>query len=355
MVERAPKIERWCKYFVNIIGSEILMHRIHHTLLKSGLIGVASVSLLALAASGASAEWKPTKQLEIVTHVKTSSSTYRFGKAVATALENLLPKGAKVISIRGARGDRARRHIRVKNANNAHMMQVITPSQVNNPILAKQETRPWMFSTVAMMVVTPNLMTVNANSSYKTMKDIMTKACANPGKVLQGGGDFGNVASLNAILLQRKYNCKITYTPFESQGITELLGGHVDYVMENPGQLLNFVRAGKFRIVAASENLAEFPNVPNYEQAGYGFPVLKQYRGLWMGKEVDPEAVKFWISMVDKIQAEPSYRKYIKNNNLTELQLEGGDVAAMLKQDHENYLKLGTELNLIGKKKKKKK
>ena len=324
-------------------------------LIKPGFVGAAAFSLIAFAAGNVTAAWEPTKQLEIVTHVKTSSSTYRFGKAVATALQNLLPKGAKVISIRGARGDRARRHIRVKNANNAHMMQVITPSQVNNPILAKQETRPWMFSTIAMMVVTPNLMTVNVDKPYKTMKDIMTKACANPGKVIQGGGDFGNVASLNAILLQRKYNCKITYTPFESQGVTEVLGGHVDYVMENPAQLLNFVRAGKLRIVAASESLAEFPNVPTYEKAGYGFPVLKQYRGLWMGKEVDPEAVKFWISMVDKIQAEPSYRKYIKSNNLTELQLQGNEVAAMLKQDHKNYLKLGTELNLIGKKKKKKK
>jgi putative tricarboxylic transport membrane protein len=331
------------------------MYKNFSNLTKTGLMGVASVSLLALAVSDANADWKPTKKLEIVTHVKTSSSTYRFGKAVATALEKLLPTGAKVISIRGARGDRARRHLRVKNANNAHMMQVITPSQVNNPILAKQETRPWMFTPIAMMVVTPNLMTVNVNSPYKTMKDIMTKACANPGKVVQGGGDFGNVASLNAILLQRKFGCKITYTPFESQGITELLGGHVDYVMENPGQLLTFVRAGKMRIVAASEILGGFPKVPTYEKAGYAFPVLKQYRGLWMGKNVNPEAVKFWTSMIDKIQAEPSYRKYIESNSLSELQLEGDDVAKMLKQDHENYLKLGTELNLIGKKKKKKK
>jgi hypothetical protein len=59
--------------------------------------------------------------------------------------------------------------------------------------------------------------------------------------------------------------------------------------------------------------------------------------------------------MVDKIQAEPSYRKYIEKNNLTELQLEGKAVADMLKQDHKNYLKLDTDLNLIGKKKKKKK
>jgi len=323
--------------------------------MKSGLIAVASLSLFAFAAGDAEAEWKPTKQLEIVTHVKITSSTYRFGKAVATALEKILPKGAKVISIRGARGDRARRYVRIKNASNPHVIQVITPSQVNNPILAKQETRPWMFTPLALMVVTPNLMTVNVKSPYMKMKDIMDKACANPGKVVHGGGDFGNVASLNAILLQRKYGCKITYTPFESQGITEILGGHVDYVMENPAQLLEFVRAGRLRIIAASEKLGEYPEVPTYTEAGYDFPVLKQYRGLWMGKDVNPEAVKFWLGLIEKIQKAPSYRKYITKNNLTELHLKGDEVAKALKQDYENYLKLDTELNLIGKKKKKKK
>jgi len=311
------------------------------------MCGIAATAIGTAVVTPAAAEWKPTEELQIITHVKTTSSTYLFAQAFATALKEVVPTGAKVISIRGARGDRARREVYVKNADNPHMMQVITPSQVNNPILAKQETRPWMFSPIGIMVVTPNIMAVNANTSYKSMKDLMVKACETPGKVVQGGGDFGNVASLNAILLQQKIGCEITYTPFESNGIVEVLGGHVDYVMENPAQLLKFVRAGKLRILAASESLKEFPDVPTYEEAGYGFPVLKQYRGLWMGGKVDPEAVKYWINMVDKVVAQPSFQKYIEENNLTPVDVKGDELAALLKQDFNNYLKLNTDLNLI--------
>lgn len=320
-------------------------------LVELSLYSVVTLSLVIFAADDARADWKPTKQLVIITHVKTTSSTYRFAKAFADALENVIPTGVKVQSVRGARGDRARREIRVKNADNPYMMQVITPSQVNNPILAEQETRPWMFTPIALVVVSPNLFAVNADSPYRSMKDVMDKACANPGKVIHGGGDFGNVASLNSILLQRKIGCKITYTPFQSQGITELLGGHIDFVTENPAQLLQYVEAGKMRILAASEKLDQYPDVPTYEEAGYGFPVLKQYRGLWMGKDVDPEAVKYWTGIVDKVVSQPSFQKYVKTNNLTRLDVKGAAVAEVLKQDYDNYLKLDRELNLIGKKK----
>ncbi|MGA0393119.1 MAG: tripartite tricarboxylate transporter substrate-binding protein [Rhodospirillales bacterium] len=323
------------------------------TTFKYGVLGVASMAILASAA--AEAAWKPSKQLEILTHVRTTSSTYRFAKAVEKAAKPMLKKGVKVLSIRGARGDRARRHLSIKNKANNHMMQVITPSQVNNPILAKQKTRPWHFTPLALMVVSPNLMTVNANSPYKTMKDVMDKACANPGKVIHGGGDFGNVASLNSILLQRKIKCKWTYTPFDDQGILKLLGGHIDFVMENPGQLLQFVRAGKMRIIAASEKLGEFPKVPTYQEAGYGFPVLKQYRGLWMGKDVSKAAVKYWMGIIEKVRKDSSFKKYVKKNNLTPVFIKRNELAKMLKTEFDNYLALGTELNLIGKKKKKKK
>ena len=322
-------------------------------LVQLGLYSVAALSLVTIALDDARADWTPTKELVIITHVKSTSSTYLFARAYADALAKVVPTGAKVESVRGARGDRARREIRIKNADNPYMMQVITPSQVNNPILAEQKSRPWMFTPIALIVVSPNLFAVNAESPYRTMKDVMDKACANPGKVIHGGGDFGNVASLNSILLQRKIGCKITYTPFQSQGITELLGGHIDFVTENPAQLLQYVEAGKVRILAASEKLGQYPNVPTYEQAGYGFPVLKQYRGLWMGKDVDPEAVKYWISIVDKVVSQPSFQEYVKKNNLTQLDVKGKAVGDVLKQDYENYLKLDTELNLIGKKKKK--
>lgn len=325
---------------------------------KTSLMGFAGLALLGGAMNSAHA-WEPTKKLEIVTHVATGSSTYAFAKAVEKAIKKYLKHGVKVRSIRGARGDRARRHLRLKNAGNNHMMQVITPSQVNNPILGKQETRPWHFEPLAVMVVTPLLFTVNAKESrfgkgpYKSMKEVFSHAKKMPSKLIHGGNSMGTVASLVHIMIERELGLKMTFTPFQSVGITELLGNHIDFIMQNPAQVNSLVKAGRFKIIGASEKLGSYPNVKTYAEQGFKFKVLKQYRGLWMPKGVSKEAVKYWMSVLNKVRKDKDFVGYVTKNNLTPLWTTRGDLAKMLKGEFDAYWKLDHELNLIGKKIKK--
>ncbi|MBO42258.1 MAG: hypothetical protein CMM28_00895 [Rhodospirillaceae bacterium] len=324
---------------------------------KSIAYGAVSLAAFAIASAPAHAAWKPSKEVELIAHVKTSSSTYAFASAVLAAIkaENLMPKGVSLRSVRGSRGGKARAYVGVKNKGNPHMMQALTPSQINNPILAKSKVDYKLFRGVAMMVVTPLNIAVNAKSSYKTMKDIVDDAKKRPGKVIHGGGAFGNVASLVGELWSREAGFKHVYAAFEKQGMLELLGGHVAFGMHNPAQIDKFVKAGKLRIVAASEKLGSYPNIPTFKEAGYNFTVLKQYRGWWMSKDVSDDAVKYYIGVMDKVRKSDSFKKYEKKFNMTSTWVTGKDLDAMLANEYKNYFKLDTELDLIGKKKKKKK
>ncbi|MGY8992135.1 MAG: tripartite tricarboxylate transporter substrate-binding protein [Rhodospirillales bacterium] len=328
------------------------------TTAKFGLVGFAGLALMGGTMNVAQA-WEPSKKLEIVTHVATGSSTYAFAKAVEKSIKKQLKHGVKVKSIRGARGDRARRHLRIKNKGNNHMMQVITPSQVNNPILGKQETRPWHFEPLAVMVVTPLLFTVNAKESrfgkgpYKSMKEVFAHAKKMPSKLIHGGNSMGTVASLVHIMIERELGLKMTFTPFQSVGITELLGNHIDFIMQNPAQVNSLVKAGRFKIIGASEKLGGYPNVKTYAEQGFKFTVLKQYRGLWMPKGVSKEAVKYWMGVLQKVRKDKDFLGYVTKNNLTPVWTPRAKLAKMLKNEFDAYWKLDHELNLIGKKIKK--
>lgn len=324
---------------------------------KSIAYSAVGLAAFAIAAAPAQAAWKPSKEVELIAHVKTSSSTYAFASAVLAALkaENLMPKGVSLRSVRGARGGKARAFVGVKNKGNPHMMQALTPSQINNPILSKSKVDYKLFRGVAMMVVTPLNITVPANSPYKTMKDIVADAKKRPGKVIHGGGAFGNVASLVGELWSREAGFKETYVAYEKQGILELLGGHVAYGMHNPAQIAKYVKAGKLRIIAASEKLGSYPNVPTFKESGYNFPILKQYRGWWLSKDVSDDAVNYYIGIMDKVRKSDSFRKYEKKYNMTSTWVTGKDLDKMLAEEYKNYYKLDTELDLIGKKKTKKK
>jgi len=318
---------------------------------------LAGIGALGISAGSALADWKPTKEVELIAHVKTSSSTYAFAAAVLNELKSqkLLPKGVKLRTVRGARGGKARKYVGITNKGNPHVMQALTPSQINNPILAKSDVNYKLFRAVGLMVISPLTIAVPKDSPYKSMKDVIADIKARPGKVIHGGGAFGNVASLVGELWAREAGVKMPYAAFEKQGMLELLGGHVAFGMHNPAQINKYVKAGKVRLIAASEKLASYPDVPTFRESGYNFPILKQYRGWWMPKDVSDDVVNFYVGVMDKVRKGEGFKKYVAKNNLKATWIPGKQLDAMLEKEYQSYMKLDTELDLIGKKKKKKK
>ena len=137
---------------------------------------VVLVSAFLISFTQFASAWTPSKEVEIVAHAKETSSTVAFARAVIKVIEEekLLPNGVKLTIIRGARGGKARNYVLNKNKD-PHVMQVLTPSQINNVILTGQEVGYQNAKGIAAMVVSPLLLTVNADSEYKSLNDIIKK------------------------------------------------------------------------------------------------------------------------------------------------------------------------------------
>lgn len=293
--------------------------------------------------------WEPTQEVEMVIHAGPTSSTNFFVREVARHLDKMLPHGAKAVNMTGAAGDRARRYILGKKGD-PHVMMGLTPSQVNNPILHGADYSVDDFTPLAVMVVSPMMLCVNANSPYKTLDDLIEAARKNPGKIVQGGGDVGETDSLHHVLLSEKAGVKMTFTPFESKGVVELLGNHIDFVMINPAQANPYIKSGDFRVLAATQKMPSMPDVPTFKEAGYDIQILRQYRGLWMPPAVPTEARDYYIEKLKQVNENPEFKQFVAKNNLVPTFIAGDDLAKMLKSEEEAYRKLDTDLGLIKKK-----
>jgi len=311
----------------------------------------ALFAILAVAASGGkeASAFEPTKQIELISHATETSSTYQVGMAIVRAIDELklLPHGAKVIVVRGAGGNKARQYVAKDHADDPNVMQILTPSQINNPILSQSEVNRSSFRGVAIVADEPLLLVVNAQSPYNSIKDIVEAARANPGKVLQGGGDFGQVSSLVGKMFADSQGVKITYTPFDDEGVLQLAGGHVDFLLENPSQIRKFVDAGRMRILGAPNKLSFAPDVPTFEEAGFKFQTLRQYRGIWMAKDTPDDVVAFYREMLRKVVEAPSYKAFLEANSLEPVWMEGKEMEDLMDSDAALYRKLDEELNLI--------
>jgi tripartite-type tricarboxylate transporter receptor subunit TctC len=123
------------------------------------------------------------------------------------------------------------------------------------------------FATVGNIVTVPNLMVVSANSSIKSIKDLVAHAKQNPGQVNFGSAGVGSSGHITGELLNLLSGIRMVHIPFKGSGpaLVGLISGQIEVMFENLPSALTQVRGGKLRGIAVlspkrSPGAPEFPS-----------------------------------------------------------------------------------------------
>jgi tripartite-type tricarboxylate transporter receptor subunit TctC len=116
---------------------------------------------------------------------------------------------------------------------------------------------------------------VRTDSPFKTLKDAVEAARANPGKVT-----YGTMSPSIAIALkfvEIKDNIKFTYIPYQSgaESSAALVGGHVNLSIGSAPDVMKFIEAKEMRALAAvtEDRWSMLPNVPTMQELGYDIDI----------------------------------------------------------------------------------
>lgn len=145
----------------------------------------------------------------------------------------------------------------------------------------------------------PNVLLVHPSLPFKTLKELVDYAKANPGK-LDYGYTHASSGHMAMELFKQTAGIFLTGIPYRGGGpmMTDMLGGTIKIMFINQDVALQHVKAGKLRPLAVSsiQRNALYPDVPSISESGYkGFESLS-----WSGLSVQkgtPQAV------VDKLEA----------------------------------------------------
>jgi tripartite-type tricarboxylate transporter receptor subunit TctC len=145
----------------------------------------------------------------------------------------------------------------------------------------------------------PNVLVVHPSVPFKTLKELVDYAKANPGKLDYG---FTPAASGHMAMEQFKQTAGIFMlgVPYRGGGpmMTDILGGTIKLMFINQDVALQHVKAGKLRPLAVSSAQRNplYPDVPTIAESGYkGFEALS-----WSGMSVPKGTPK---PIVDKLEA----------------------------------------------------
>jgi tripartite-type tricarboxylate transporter receptor subunit TctC len=137
------------------------------------------------------------------------------------------------------------------------------------------------FDPIAYTVYIPAGVVVRAESPWKTFKEFIDHAKANPGKVQMANSGHAAMYHIGIVGIEMAMGVKFTHVPFKGTGpcITALMGGHVDGSLNEISTLLPYVESKKFRILAvcSPSRSPAVPDAPTFKEFGFDLDVGTWY------------------------------------------------------------------------------
>jgi tripartite-type tricarboxylate transporter receptor subunit TctC len=129
------------------------------------------------------------------------------------------------------------------------------------------------FDPICLLVDTPAVFTVNSDSPYKTLSELLDAARAKPGTVSMGSVGPGSTFQFGFLNFTRAANVDMTFVPFAGSGpaVTALLGNHITSAFSGIAAAGPQVRANKLRAlaVATPKRIEALPDVPTFDELGF--------------------------------------------------------------------------------------
>jgi putative tricarboxylic transport membrane protein len=233
-----------------------------------------------------------------------------------------------------------------RQAANPYALATVSVSFFTTPLLGASEVTYKDFTPVAAIAMSPYIMAVRAASPIKSFDEVKGARRLTTGTV-------GVVSDpvLLARMLQNATGVTIDTVPFDGEGevMTAVLGGHIDFMLGNPGEVLAQIEAGTLRPIAVSTaaRLQTLSNTPSFKELGYDIEHV-QLRGVVMPPDVPANTVAFWEGALRTVAESPEWKREYLDRFRDEPRFVGSkEFGQVLETTNELYAKLMTDLGLI--------
>jgi len=167
------------------------------------------------------------------------------------------------------------------------------------------------FTTIMQYSEAPNGLVVRVDSPWKTLKEFLDDAKANPGKIRYSSSGPGHPASIGMELMAKKFQISWTHVPFTGapKATAAILGGHVDAYASTMLCRPHIV-AGKLRLltVFGEKRLPTFPDVPTASESGHRI-VVPNSKILFAPKGLSSEILETLHQAYKKAMDSPEFAK----------------------------------------------
>lgn len=293
-------------------------------LFKNKYLKFIAVGVLGVVCGWAQAQgWQPHQNVALIVPSTAGGSLDHVGRTIQRMWEQqkLVPTSSTILNMGGAGHAIAYNFLHAR-AGNPLFLSITSSTLHASHINGRYPLSYRDFTPLTVMLTEYIAIAVRADSPLKTGKDLVEALRKEPAKYSLAlssavGGthhiSFGLPLQSGKVEMSKARLVAFTST---GEGVTALLGGHVDVLSGGTVQIAPHVASGRMRVLAVSSP-KRMPGVlasaPTWPEQGYK-GVMENWRGVIGAKGISAAQIAYWDGVFGKIAASAEFKDLADKN-----------------------------------------
>jgi len=245
------------------------------------IVFAATAAMVIMQGAAVAATAYPERPVRLIVGFPPGGAADTLGRIAAQQLTDRLGQQV-VVDNRGGAGGLIATEIAVKADADGYTLLFSSIPHVINPHLRKVSYDAIKsFTPVVQFVAVPLMMASSPSFPATSVRELITYAKANPGKINYGSAGGGSSSHLAVELFKAMAGVRMEHIPYKGTGplVTDMLGGRIGLTIASAVPLSPQVKSGKLRglAVTSPQRSAAFPELPAIAETVAGYEVINWF------------------------------------------------------------------------------
>jgi len=239
------------------------------------MLRIVAITLLLLATvPGPAAAEYPDRPLTVLTGYPAGGMVDIVARALAEPMKKKFPKGIGIVTRPGGGGSLALAEaVQAKPDGYTVILAPLSTMVIHPQLNDLPYKTPDDYDPIINVVSFYPLLAVKYDAPWKTVQELIAAGKASPGKLRVATPGEGTGSHLSLEELRKRSAVDFTHVPFSGWGESSpaLLGGHVEAIVAQPGEVKPLVEGKKMRVlmVFQSKRHPAYPDAPSAKDMGW--------------------------------------------------------------------------------------
>lgn len=315
--------------------------------LRSALTPVLLPSLVALALGApvalAQAQDYPNRPVNLVVPFPPGGNTDTTARLLSQCMGEQMGQTVVVENVGGAGGSIGASRVAAAAPDGYTLLFGTAGTQAVNLSLFKQMSEKNLddFEYIALVASVPNVLVVSADTPVNTVAELLELAKTKEGGLSYGSPGSGSTIHLSGEMLRAATQLPLLHVPYRGSApaLTDLMGGQIDFIVENITPAMPHIKAGKLKAlaIADAQRSPMLPDVPTMSESGFADFVTGTWNGVLAPKGT-PAAVLDRVAKATLHCAQQSaFTDPVKNMGGRPLAVQGQEFRAFTEKEYQRW------------------